>query len=165
LLGRWAVGHSAKSAAVRERAILVLLSENNIGEADAKSAVNEKTMRRWLLNAESFKAEYVAARQAAFQAGIHRMQALTARAVDTLRLLDAKKYPSDPGGPARRVSPGVRSRVTPRNAERINRRVERQQVFPHRWLAWCASHATPQSRRGRDRFALPGLWPPWNLTW
>ena len=63
----------------------MLLSEKNIGEAAAKSAVNEKTLQRWLLNAESFKAEYVAARQAAFQAGIHRVQALTARAVDTRR--------------------------------------------------------------------------------
>jgi hypothetical protein len=129
--------------------MLVILSEKNLGEADAKSAVNEKTLRRWLLNAESFKAEYVAARQAAFQAGIHRMQAFTARAVDTLRLLDAKKYPSDPGGPAPRVSPGVRSRVTPRNAERIIFADHNTMLatMPRRSGLPGGSKATPEGRR------------------
>lgn len=102
---RDSAGHGAKPAAVRERAILALLSEKTIGEAAAKSGVNEKTLRRWLSDDEAFKAEYAAARHAAFQAGISRVQALTARAVDTLEdLLDAKKYPSVRLGAARTVA-------------------------------------------------------------
>ena len=98
-------GHGAKPAAVRERAILALLSEKTIGQAAAKSRVNEKTLRRWLSGDDAFKAEYAAARQATFQAGIGRLQALTARAVDTLEdLLDAEKYPSVRLGAARTVA-------------------------------------------------------------
>ncbi len=98
-------GHGAKSGAVRERAILALLSERTIGQAAAKAEVNERTLRRWLSDDDAFKAEYAAARQATFQAGIGRVQALTARAVDTLEdLLDAEKYPSVRLGAARTVA-------------------------------------------------------------
>ena len=98
-------GHGAKSGAVRERAILALLSERTIGQAAAKAEVNERTLRRWLSDDDGFKAEYAAARQATFQAGIGRVQALTARAVDTLEeLLDAEKYPSVRLGAARTVA-------------------------------------------------------------
>src|SRR4249920_3765509 len=41
-------GHGAKSAAVRERAILALLSENAIGAAAQRCGVNERTLRRWM---------------------------------------------------------------------------------------------------------------------
>ena len=85
-------GHGAKSAAVRERAVLALLTERSIANAARKSGVNEKTLRRWLSDDETFKAEYAAARQATFEAGMSRVQALVARAVDTLdELLDDKK--------------------------------------------------------------------------
>jgi hypothetical protein len=41
-------GHGAKSDAVREQAILALLSERTIGQAAARCGVNERTLRRWL---------------------------------------------------------------------------------------------------------------------
>ena len=39
-------GHGAKSEAVRERAIVALLSERTVADAAAKAGVNEKTLRR-----------------------------------------------------------------------------------------------------------------------
>ena len=84
---------------------MALLSERSIGQAAAKAEINERTLRRWLSDDDAFKAEYAAARQATFQAGIGRVQALTARAVDTLEdLLDAEKYPSVRLGAARTVA-------------------------------------------------------------
>ena len=98
-------GHGAKSAAVRERAILALLSERTIGQAAAKAEVNERTLRRWASEDEAFKAEYAAARQTTFQAGINRAQVLTVKAIDTLdELLDEKKYPHVRLGAARTVA-------------------------------------------------------------
>jgi len=80
---------------LRDKAILALLSEKNIPAAAAKCRIGERTLHRWLTSDAAFQAEYSAARQAAFDAGIHRVQALTARAVDTLEeLLGEKKYPS-----------------------------------------------------------------------
>ena len=53
--------------------------------------VNERTLRRWLAEDDAFTAEYDAARKATCQAGIARVQALTARGVETLEeLLDAR---------------------------------------------------------------------------
>ena len=98
-------GHGAKSAAVREKAIVSLLSEKTITEAAAKAGIDESTVRRWLSEDEVFQAEYAAARQAAFQAGIYRAQALTARAMDTLEeLLDDEKHPNVRLGAARTVA-------------------------------------------------------------
>ena len=98
-------GHGAKSAAVRERAILALLSERTIGQAAAKADVNERTLRRWASEDEAFQAEYAAARQAAFQVGMNRIQTLTALAVDTLEeLLGEKKHPNVRLGAARTVA-------------------------------------------------------------
>ena len=80
---------------MREKAILALLSEKTIGTAAAKSGVNEKTLRRWRANDEAFKTDYTEARQAAYQAGMNRVQALTAKAVNTLdELRDEKKHPN-----------------------------------------------------------------------
>ena len=54
---------------------------------------------------EAFQAEYAAARNAAYQAGIHRAQALTGRAMDTLEeLLDAKINANVRLGAARTVA-------------------------------------------------------------
>ena len=98
-------GHGAKSAAVRERAILALLSERTIGQAAAKAGVHERTLRRWDSEDEAFQAAYAAARQAAFQAGINRAQVLTVKAIDTLdELLDEKKHPHVRLGAARTVA-------------------------------------------------------------
>ena len=101
---RETTGHGAKSQAVRDKAILALLSEKNIPAAAAKCRIGERTLHRWLTSDAAFQADYSAARQAAFEAGIHRVQALTARAVDTLEeLLDEKKYPNVRLGAARTV--------------------------------------------------------------
>lgn len=97
-------GHGAKSEAVRERAIVALLSEKTVTDAAAKAGVNEKTLRHWLSEA-AFKVEFATARQVAFDAGIHRVQALTARAVDTLaELLDDTDHPNVRLGAARTVT-------------------------------------------------------------
>ena len=112
----------AKSAAVREQAILALLSENTLGAGAGKCGVNEKTLRRWLAGDEAFSTAYAEARQAAFKAGMGRIQALTARAVDTLEdLLDAKKYPSARLGAARRVA---KIGIHQHDAETIPRKLE-----------------------------------------
>lgn len=88
-------GHGAKSDAVRTAAILAQLTEKSIQLAAARCGVNERTLRRWLAEDEAFKAEYDTARKAIYQAGIARIQALTARGVETLEeLLDAKKFPA-----------------------------------------------------------------------
>ena len=98
-------GHGAKPAAVRERAILALLSERTIGAVARRCGVNESTLRRWLTEDEGFQADYTLARTAMYQAGMSRIQALTSRAVDTLEdLLDAKDYPSVRLGAARTVT-------------------------------------------------------------
>jgi hypothetical protein len=97
-------GHGAKSEAIRERAILALLSERSIGAAAQRCAVNERTLRGWLSHDPDFASAYDQARQATFTAGISRIQALTAKAVDTLEeLLDAPN-PAVRLGAARTVS-------------------------------------------------------------
>lgn len=97
-------GHGTKPDAVREKAILALLSEKTIGASASKCGVNERTLRRWLTEDAAFIAAYDAARLATFQAGINRIQALTAEAVDTLEhLLDAEKHPAVRLGAARTV--------------------------------------------------------------
>ena len=98
-------GHGRKSEAMREQAVLALLSERTIGAAALQCGVNERTLRRWLTEDVAFIADYDAARLATFQAGISRVQALTAKAVDTLEdLLDAEKHPAVRLGAARTVA-------------------------------------------------------------
>ncbi len=98
-------GHGAKSQATRERAVLALLSEKTVTDAAKKAGVDESTLRRWLSQDEAFQAEYAAARNAAYQAGIHRAQALTGRAMDTLEeLLGETKHPNVRLGAARTVA-------------------------------------------------------------
>lgn len=86
-------GHGAKSEAVRERAILALLSERTITGAARRCAVNEKTLRRWMAEDDEFKRELADARGAMFQAGMNRIQALTAEAIDTLAELMGRQMP------------------------------------------------------------------------
>src|SRR5688572_30109252 len=86
-------GHGAKSAAVRKRAILALMSEKTIGRAAAKCGVNEKTLRRWMAEDAEFKRELAEAQRLAFEAGMQRLQGLTAKAVDTLADLLAPNAP------------------------------------------------------------------------
>jgi hypothetical protein len=98
-------GHGAKDDAIRERAVLALLSEKSIGAAAKRCGLGEKTLRRWMTEDKEFQAELAAARTAMFQAAMGRIQALTVRAVETLEdLLDAKKHPSVRLGAARTVA-------------------------------------------------------------
>lgn len=86
-------GHGAKSAAVRERAIVALLSENTIGAAADRCGLDEKTLRRWMANDDVFKQELTAARRAMFETAMNRLQPLAAQAVDTLAALMGESAP------------------------------------------------------------------------
>jgi hypothetical protein len=78
-------GHGARTAAVRERAILALLSERTIASAAAQCSLGESTLRRWLTEDG-------------------RIASLTARAVATLEeLLGDTEHPSVRLGAARTV--------------------------------------------------------------
>jgi DNA-binding transcriptional MerR regulator len=90
---RDSAGHGAKSAAVRERAILALVSEKSIGAAAKRCGVNEKTLRRWMTE-ETFKRELAEARRSLFEAGMARVQALTGDAIETLAKLLRGKTPA-----------------------------------------------------------------------
>ena len=79
-------GHGSKSEAVRQSAILALLSERTITAAAERSGINERTLRRWL-DEPAFREEFEHARRVAFEAGMGRVQALAAKAVDTLEVL------------------------------------------------------------------------------
>src|SRR4029450_6122770 len=99
------VGHGAKPAAVREQAIVALLSEPTIRDAAAACGIGERTLHRWLTDDAAFQAEYEAARRATFKAAISRIPALTVRAVDTLAaLLGDKEPPAVRLGAARTVA-------------------------------------------------------------
>jgi hypothetical protein len=98
-------GHGAKSEAVREQAILALLSERTITRAAELCGTGERTLRRWLTDDAVFKQEYEAARAAMFEAGMSRIQVLAGRAVETLEdLLGAKEHPGVRLGAARTVA-------------------------------------------------------------
>jgi hypothetical protein len=86
-------GHGAKPAAVREQAIVALLSEPSIGQAAARCKIGEKTLRRWLTDDAAFQAEFAAARHAIFQAAIARIPTLTITAVSTLADLLGDTHP------------------------------------------------------------------------
>jgi hypothetical protein len=84
---------------------VALLAERSIGAAARRAGVGERTLRRWMTEDEEFQTALAAARGAAFEAGTSRVQALMARAVDTLEeLLGAKKHPHVRLGAARTVA-------------------------------------------------------------
>jgi hypothetical protein len=91
--GKNGAGHGAKTAAVREQAIVALLSEPTIGEAAARCGIGDRTLQRWLTDDAAFQAEYEAARHVTLQAAISWIPALTVRAVDTLAALLGDKEP------------------------------------------------------------------------
>ena len=66
-------GHGAKSAAVRERAIVALLSENT-GAAAQRCGV-ASALRRWMSDDEAFKQELATARRSMFEAAMNRPSA------------------------------------------------------------------------------------------
>ena len=84
--------------------------------------VDERTLRRWLSEDEAFQEDYAAARQAAFEAGMSRVQALTGKAIETLDdLLDAKDSPNVRLGAARTV---VELGIHQHDAETILRKLD-----------------------------------------
>lgn len=100
-----AEGHGRKSAAVREQAILALLTERTLPKAAARCGVSERTLRRWQTEDTAFKTEYETARIATFQAGMGRIQMLVGQAVNTLEdLLAATESPSVRLGAARTIA-------------------------------------------------------------
>jgi transposase-like protein len=66
--GATAKSHGAKSDAVREAAILALLTERSIQLAAERCGVNERTLRRWLTEDMDFRTEYDTARRAVYHA-------------------------------------------------------------------------------------------------
>ncbi len=67
----------------REKALTALLESSTIVEAAQTSGLSEKTLRRYLDDAE-FQTEFRAARRVVFEQNIVRLQSLHAGAVDTL---------------------------------------------------------------------------------
>jgi hypothetical protein len=84
-----------KSKAVRERAVLALLTSKTIGTAADQVGVGERTLRRWMTDDEAFKRDLAEARQALFDASMNRVHVLASEAVDTLAALMAQEdHPS-----------------------------------------------------------------------
>ncbi len=67
----------------KEKALTALLAHSTIVEAAQTSGLSEKTLRRYLEDAE-FQKEFRAARRVVFEQNIVRLQSLHAGAVDTL---------------------------------------------------------------------------------
>jgi hypothetical protein len=114
--------HAHHVVTVRARAVVALLSQSTLAAAARVSAVSERTLRRWMADDEDFKLELAEARQAAFQAGMSRVQALAATAVDTLATLMAQE--TDPRvrlGAARTVAELA---IDPYDADTILRRLD-----------------------------------------
>ena len=77
------VRKSPMKTANREKALTALLAHSTIVEAAQTSGLNEKTLRRYLADAE-FQKEFRAARRSIFEQNIVRLQSLHAGAVDAL---------------------------------------------------------------------------------
>lgn len=60
-------------SAAQKRAIAALLSEPNIGKAAEKAAVGERTLHRWLVEDEAFKAALHEAQDRAIDAAVARL--------------------------------------------------------------------------------------------
>ena len=61
--------------------------------------VGVRTLHQWLTEDEAFQADYTAARQATFEGGMSRVQALTGKEIETLdELLGEKDHPECPPG-------------------------------------------------------------------
>ncbi len=77
------VRKSPMKTANREKALNSLLESATITDAAQKCGLNEKTLRRYLEDAE-FQKEFRAARRVIFEQNIVRLQSLHAGAVDAL---------------------------------------------------------------------------------
>jgi hypothetical protein len=67
----------------RERALSALLSSGSITDAATKCGLNEKTLRRYLADAD-FSKEYKSERRVVFEQNIVRLQTLHDGAIDAL---------------------------------------------------------------------------------
>lgn len=67
----------------QEKALTALLNSTSITEAATKSGLSERTLYRFLEDAE-FKAEYKAARRRIFEQNIFKLQSLHNQAVESL---------------------------------------------------------------------------------
>ncbi len=77
------VRKSPMKTANKDKALNALLESASVSEAAIKCGLNEKTLRRYLADAE-FQKEFRAARRIVFEQNIIRLQSLHAGAVDTL---------------------------------------------------------------------------------
>jgi hypothetical protein len=77
------VRKSPIKTANREKVLSALLESATISDAAIKCGLNEKTVRRYLADAE-FQTEFRAARRVVFEQNIIRLQSLHGNAVDTL---------------------------------------------------------------------------------
>jgi hypothetical protein len=77
------VRKSPMKTANKEKVLSALLESATISDAAIKCRLNEKTVRRYLADAE-FQTEFRAARRVVFEQNIIRLQSLHAGAVDTL---------------------------------------------------------------------------------
>jgi hypothetical protein len=77
------VRKSPMKTANKEKVLNALLESATISDAAIKCRLNEKTVRRYLADAE-FQKEFRAARRVVFEQNIIRLQSLHAGAVDTL---------------------------------------------------------------------------------
>src|SRR2546423_15496705 len=68
----------------QEKAIIALLNQPTMKEAEEAAGVHEVTLWRWLQQPE-FRKSYMEARRLAVQRAIARIQAVTTEAVETLR--------------------------------------------------------------------------------
>jgi hypothetical protein len=122
-----APGHGAKSDAVRERAIVALLSANTLAAAAQQCHLNEKTLRRWMANDEAFKHELAVRRRAIFEMAMNRLQLLTAQAVGTLAALMGRGTPPNVRlGAARAVA---ELGIGRNDAESIMRKLDEIEAF------------------------------------
>jgi hypothetical protein len=78
------VRKSPMKTANKEKSLAALLESATIAEAAKKCGLSEKTLRRYLEDAE-FQKEFRAARRVIFEQNIVRLQSLHADAVDTLK--------------------------------------------------------------------------------
>jgi hypothetical protein len=72
-----------EKTANQEKALSALLEASSISEAARNCGLNEKTLHRYLKDAE-FQKEFKAARRMIFEQNIVRLQSLHAKAVETL---------------------------------------------------------------------------------
>ncbi len=77
------VRKSPMKTANREKVLSALLESATISDAAIKCGLNEKTVRRYLADAE-FQTEFRAARRSVFEQNIIRLQSLHAGAIDAL---------------------------------------------------------------------------------